>query len=158
LNGLGDLTRTRRLLILGPSFRRKKDDSLLPACKRYDGLFFRVARKYLSDVKDVDVLVMIDDLTLIDGSTPLPYDEPEGRHWGGKTILKKVVDEAKVKNERFLKNQLRRRKYSEIFISMGKEYAAALPDLSSCGTKVVFPATGGPGPKAQALKQWFNRE
>jgi hypothetical protein len=152
------LPREKRLLVLGPSFRRRKGDNLLPAFERYDGLFFRVARKYLGDAKDVDVAVMTDDLTLVDGSALLAYTEPEGRHWGGKTILKKTVDHAKVKNESYLKSKLKRRKYSEIFISMGKEYAAALPDLAQYGVTVVFPASGGPGPKAQALKQWFSRQ
>lgn len=152
------MTRTRRLLILGTSFRRRKDESLLPAIERYDGLFSRVARKYLGDAKDVDVAVMIDDLTLVDGSAPVPYNEPEGRHWGGRTILKKAVEEAQVLNESYLRNKLGKRKYSEIFISMGKEYAAALPNLAQYGAMIVFPASGGPGPKAQALKEWFNRK
>jgi len=40
---------------------------------------------------------------------------------------------------------------------MGKQYAEALPDLTKFGVKVVFPTSGGPGPKAQALKQWISR-
>jgi len=152
------LARKKRLLILGPSFRRNKVDGLLPAFERYDGLFFRVAKKYLSDVKDVDIVVMIDDLTLVDGSAPLPYNKPEGKHWGGKTILNNIVKRAKVKNGSYLENTLRSGKYSEIFISMGKDYAAALPDLAQYGVNVVFPATGGPGPKAQALKEWITRK
>lgn len=152
------MTTTRRLLILGPSFRRRKDECLLPAFERYDGLFSRVARKHLGDVKDIDVVVMVDDLTLVDGSAPMPYSEPEGRHWGGKTILKKTVDNAKVMNKSYLRNKLGRRKYAEIFISMGKEYAAALPNLAQYGVKVLFPASGGPGPKALALKEWLSRK
>lgn len=65
----------RRLLVLGPSFRRNKSRGILPAIERYDGLFCRVARKYLGDVKDVNVVVMVDDLTLVDSATPLPYSE-----------------------------------------------------------------------------------
>ena len=150
-----DLKRTRRLLIVGPSFRRRKDNCLLPAFERYDGLFFRVARKNLGDIKDVDVAVMIDDLRLVDGSTLMRYNEPEGKHWGGKIIPKKAVENAKVMNETYFKTKLGRKKYSEIFISMGKEYAVALPDLSHYEVKVVFPTSGGPGPKAQALKEWL---
>lgn len=48
--------KNKRLLILGPAFRRRKEDGLLPAFERYDGLFYRVARKYLGDVKDMDVV------------------------------------------------------------------------------------------------------
>lgn len=150
------MARKKRLLLLGPSFRRNRSGSILPAFERYDGLFFRVAKKYITDVNDVDVAVMTDDLVLVDGSTPLPYDEPEGKQWGGKTILKSVLEEARAKNESYLERKLRNKKYSEIFISMGKDYAAALPNLSKYDIKVVFPASGGPGPKAQALKQWLS--
>ena len=98
---------------------------------------------------------MVDDLTLVDGSTPLPYEEPEGTQWGKKKISRGTVEKARVKNCSYLENKLKGNRYSEIFISMGKEYAAALPDLAKYGVGVVFPASGGPGPKAQALKQWF---
>jgi hypothetical protein len=119
-------------------------------------LFFRVARKYLDKVKGVDVAVMTDDLTLLDGSAPLPYDEPEGTSWGDKTIMKRTVEGARVVNRDYLGKKLKGKKYHEIFIAMGKEYATALPDLAQYGVNVVFPASGGPGPKAQALKKWFN--
>jgi hypothetical protein len=154
--GLDDLTKGRRLLILGPSFRRRKDDGLIPAFERYDGLFFRVARKHLDEAKGVDVVVMTDDLTLLDGSAPMSYEEPEGTSWGDKTIMKKTVESAKVINEDYMRKKLKGKKYREVFVAMGKEYAAALPDLSQYGIIVKFPASGGPGPKAQALKEWFN--
>lgn len=149
--------KNKRLLILGPAFRRRKEDGLLPAFERYDGLFYRVARKYLGDIKDVDVVVMKNDLTLVDGSAPLPYTEPEGMNWGAKTIPKKIVENAKKINESYLKNKLKRKKYSEVFISMGKAYATALPDIATNNIKVVFPTSGGPGPKAQALKEWLKK-
>jgi hypothetical protein len=150
------LAKKKRLLILGPSYRRRKSSDLLPAIERYDGLFFRVARKYLNDVTDVDTVVMTDNLVVVDGSRSMPYCEPEGNKWGGKRISKNDAGRAKSDNERYFEKKLEGGKYSEIFISMGKDYAAALPDLSNCGIKVLFPASGGPGPKAQALKQWFN--
>lgn len=150
------MARKKRLLILGPSYRRRKSGGLLPAVERYDGIFFRVARKYLDEVNDVDTVVMTDNLLVVDGSYPMPYCEPEGNSWDGKRILKNIVGKARSDNERYLEKKLKGGKYSEVFISMGKDYAAALPDLSNCGIRVVFPASGGPGPKAQALKQWLN--
>jgi len=39
------LPKKKRLLILAPSFGRRKGDGLLPTLERYDGLFYRVARK-----------------------------------------------------------------------------------------------------------------
>jgi hypothetical protein len=129
--------------------------NLLPALERYDGISYRIARKYLRDVEDVSVVVMIDDLTLVNSDVPMPYSEPEGGSWSHKTISKDAVERAKAINEGFLQNKLKNGKYFEVFISMGKEYAKALPTLEQYGIKVIFPATGGPGPKAQALKKWI---
>jgi hypothetical protein len=149
------LARRKRLLILGPSFRRRMNETPLPAFERYDGLFNRVARKYLSVVKDVDVIVMVDDLTLVDGSTPLLYSAPEGKQWGGKTISNHMVERARMMNKVYLAKKIKSKKYSEVFLAMGKEYAESLPDLAQFDTKVVFPRSGGPGPKARALKEWL---
>jgi len=142
-------------LVLGPSFRRRRDERLLPALERFDGLFFRVARKYLSSIEDVDVVVMVDDLTLVDGDTPLPFREPVGDKWGKQRFSKEVLEKARVVNEKFLEKKLGDGRYSEVFLAMGRQYAEALPDLAKFGVKVVFPTKGGPGPKAQALKQWI---
>lgn len=147
----------RRLLILGPSFRRRRDEAPLSALERFDGLFYRVARKYLSSVKDVDVVVMTDDLTLVDGNSPLAFREPKGSEWGKQKIDKETFEKAKAVNEKFLEKKFKNEKYSEVYLAMGRQYAAALPDLAKYGVKVVFPTSGGPGPKAQALKKWISK-
>jgi hypothetical protein len=149
------LARKERLLVLGPSFRRNRDPKPVPAFQRYDGLFYRVAKSHLNEANDIDILVMKDNLLLVDGSSPLPYEEPEGERWGRKTVLKSRAEKARVQNGSFLRKKLKGKKYSEILISMGKEYAAALPELSDYGLRILFPASGGPGPKAQALKAWL---
>jgi hypothetical protein len=147
----------RRLLILGPSFRRRRDSGLLSALERFDGLFFRVARKYLRYVRDVDVVVMVDDLTLVDGDMPLPYREPVGSEWGAHIhrFSKMALEKAKEQNEAFLRRKFKNGKYVEVYLAMGKAYAEALPNLAQFNIKVVFPTYGGPGPKAQALKKWI---
>ena len=145
----------RRLLVLGPSFRRNKSGEVLPALERFDGLFFRVARKYLGGVRDVDVVVMVDDLTLVNGDEPLPYCEPEGSEWGKQKFSREVLEKAKAKNEVFLGKKLKGSQYSEAFIAMGKCYAEALTDFSRYGSRIIFPRSGGFGPKVQALKAWL---
>jgi len=153
------LARRKRLLILGPSFRRNREGKLLPAIERYDGLFYRIARKYLKSAKNVDTVVMTDKLTLVDGSTCLPYEEPEGENWGSKTIPVGIIKKASLENRNFLDKKLRGGKYAELFISMGKQYAKALPELTLYKVRVVFPSTGkrGLGPKAQALVKWLSQ-
>jgi hypothetical protein len=123
--------------------------------ERFDGLFFRVARKHLSNAKDVGVLVMTDDLTLVDATTPLVYREPVGAKWGGRRSPEEALERAKAVNERILEEKLKSGQYSEVFLAMGKEYAKALPDLARFRVRIVFPTSGGLGPKAQALKQWI---
>jgi len=145
------------LLILGPSFRRRHDEGLLCAFERFDGIFFRVARKYLDKAKDVDVVVMVDDLTLVDGSSPLAFCEPVGSEWGKQRFSREVLERARTVNESFLRRKLRNGQYAEVFLAMGKQYAKALPNLTKFGVKIVFPSSGGPGPKAQALKEWLRR-
>jgi hypothetical protein len=146
------------MLILGPAFRRRQEEYPLPAIERYDGLFYRVARKYLCDVKNLDVLIMKDDLTLIDSSTRLPFSKPEGTNWSTKTIPKQTIENARKLNENYLKKKLGKKQYSEIFLSMGKVYAAALPTAILSDTRTIFPTVGGPGPKALALKNWINKK
>jgi len=145
----------RRLLVLGPSFRRRRGEGLLPALEHFDGLFFRVARKHLGGVRGVDVVVMVDDLTLVDGDTPLAYREPVGSEWGKQRFSEEALEKARIVNEKFFEKKLRNGRYSEVYLAMGRQYAEALPDLAKFGVKVVFPTSGGPGPKAQALKQWI---
>jgi len=155
LDMMESLNALKRLLVLGPSFRRRKDPSPLQAIKRFDGLFYRVARRYLDSVKDVDVLVMKDDLTLVDARTLLPFNPPEGETWGRQSVSENAVEKARKRNETVLNQKVKSGKYSEVFIAMGKKYAEALPHISMLNIKVVFPTTGGPGPKARALKEWM---
>jgi len=142
----------KRLLILGPSYRRNPDPNPLPAIERYDGIFYRIARKYMP--KDVDIMVMTNDLILIDADTPLPYKPPKGKTWGQMKIPREQIEKARKKNKEILDKKLKKG-YSEIFLAMGKQYAEALPNLTRYDIKIIFPATGGPGPKAKALKQWL---
>lgn len=144
-----------RLLIIGPSFRRNKASGLLSAIERYDGIFFRVTRKQLSIVSNVDVLVMRDDLILVNANTPLPYTPHKGENWRVQTIDNEIVEKARKRNDKTLKKKLTKHQYSEVFVAMGKRHAKSLPDLSQYNIKIVFPTSGGAGIKARALKNWL---
>jgi hypothetical protein len=101
---------------------------------------------------------MADDLTLVDGGTPLAYREPVGSRWGKQRLPKEVPERARAFNEKFLEEKLGNGRYSEVYLAMGKQYAEALPDLAKFGVRVVFPTSGGPGPKAQALRRWMRAQ
>lgn len=145
----------KKLLILGPSFRRKKSLEALPAIERYDGIFFRIARKYRNE--DVDIMILNDDLVLIKADELLPYSPPRGQEWKQRKFLKKIdTNKVRKRNEEILTRVIQN--YSEVFLAMGKQFAKALPDLSKYGVKVVFPTSGGIGPKARELVNWLTDE
>lgn len=146
------------MLILGPSFKRRKDAGLLPAIRRYNGFYTNIALNWKFKAGDIDILIMRDDFTLIDAFAPLGYVKPEGNDWYYRKALPKAkIFLAKAKNEVFLKEKLSSGKYSEIFICMGIKYAKALPTMNE-SIKVIFPTEGGLGPKAHALKKWLCQE
>lgn len=86
-----------------------------------------------------------------------PYNPPKGKNWHTPSVSEDVIKKARERNKIALSKKLMGGRYLEIFIAMGKRYAEALPDLSQFDVKVIFPASGGPGPKAQALKKWLSK-
>jgi hypothetical protein len=148
----------KRLLILGPSYKRRSEEKPIPALERYDGLYFRTARKHLLKSKGVDVVVMLDNLCLVNGSTPVLFTQSQGDSWTSMRHFKPHPSkEVNKTNAEFLRQKLRNSKYEEVFLSMGKEYAAALPEMSQFRVPVVFPTSGGLGTKARALKDWLTK-
>lgn len=73
-------------------------------------------------------------------------------------MKKSEKERAAQKNRTLLERKLKAENYTEIFLTMGKKYVVAIPDLSQCRIAVIFSSSGGPRPKAQALKEWLNRK
>jgi len=145
-----------KLLILGPSYRRDPSPDPLPAIERYDGLFYRIVRKYVDKLKekDVDVIIITEDLDIVTPETKLPYKPPVGESWRSLPPIKKDPEKVELLRRRILE-LVERRKYEEIFIALNKHYRELLPDLT-VHTKKVIASFKGIGPKAQALKQWLS--
>lgn len=148
------VTTRKRLLIIGPSFRRKVSNQPLPAIELYDGLFFRIAKKY-ANRKKIDIVVMLDDLTLVNSSTRISYIPPEGKVWKSQRFAKQLIDSSKAKNKTFIGKKIQKNQYSEIFLAMGKSYSEALPEISAFGVPVSSSSGRGIGPKAAALATWI---
>jgi hypothetical protein len=143
----------KRLLILGPSFRRRKDEGLLPAIERFDGLFLRIARKHLRSTSGIEVAIMRDDLILVESKALIAYAPPIGHRWGERAFSEAELKDAKLKNTCFL-GALSAKSYAEIFIVIGKTHCDALPDLSGF-RKVTFASGRSLGTKAQTLVKWL---
>jgi len=80
-----------KLLILGPSYRRNPSPDPLPAIERYDGLFYRIVRKYVDKLreKDVDVITITEDLDMIAPETKISYKPPVGDRWRSLPLMEK---------------------------------------------------------------------
>lgn len=142
-----------KLLILGPTYRRNPSPEPLPAIERYDGIFYKIVRKYMDKVREkgIEILIVTEDLEVVTPDTPLPYKPPKGNHW--KT-LPPARTERTVKLQTKIAELLKGKHYDEIFIALNKYYRNLLPDLKT-HTKRVLSQFSGIGPKAQALKKWI---
>ena len=146
------MTVLAKLLILGPSYRRNPSPEPLPAIERYDGLFYRIIRRNIDAAKkkNIDIIIITEDLEIVTPETMLPYRPPIGEKW--KTMPPMSKDPIKIEK---LRNKIleliKSKKYDEIFIALNKYYQALLPDLSSY-TKMILADFKGLGPKARALK------
>ena len=148
--------RMPKLLILGPSYRRNPSPEPLPAIERYDGLFYRIVRKYIDKLKekDIDVIIVTEDLDVVTPETKIPYKPPVGESWKTLPPIEKDPEKIKLLRIQILK-LIERRRYEEIFIVLNKYYQELLPDLTVY-TKKIIVSFKGIGPKAQALKQWLS--
>jgi len=146
-----------KLLILGPSYRRNPSPEPLPAIERYDGLFYRIVRKYIDKLKekDIDVIIVTEDLDVVTPETKLPYKPPVGESWKTLPPIEKDPEKIKLLRIQILK-LIERRRYEEIFVALNRYYQALLPDLAAYTGKIIA-SFRGIGPKAQALKQWLLR-
>lgn len=146
-----------RLLIMPPSYRRKYTPNLLPAIERYDGILFRVLRKFLEKhkPKDLDIIILTEDLELIDANTPLPPKTPiKGKT---KWLPEKIPNEKIEKNLKFLKNLAEKKQYSEIFVALSLKMRKALRGVETIfpNSKVIYIEGKGLGDYARHLKQWL---
>ena len=66
----------KKLVIMPPSFRRKKSDKPLPAIDMYDGVLYRVLRRNMPK-EGLDVVILTEDMQLIFGSEKIPYRPPK---------------------------------------------------------------------------------
>lgn len=149
-----DKMNKKKLLILGSSYRRKSDPEPMPAIERYDGVFYRVARKYLPK-KNIEVTILTDDLQLISGSKKILYTPPTP--WAGSTKINynsDYIEKRLISNKELLRKMCRDEDFDEIFVAIGIIYRRALPNFDEFNCKVILPR-GGLGPTAKSLKEWL---
>ncbi len=142
----------KRCLVLSCSQAKRADAGLLPAIERYDGPAFRVVRKFLREappeLQDVDVFVLSAKYGLIAADELIAdYDQR-------MTVAR--AQELRDEVLRAFQECITQISYREVFLSLGRNYRAALN-----GCEVLLPpgvlivSRSSSGKKLAALRAWL---
>jgi len=136
------------LLLLACSARKRDEPSTpIPAIERYDGVFFRVLRKWLRGTikPNLDVLIVSAQFGLIDCTTPIPdYDR---RMTPGRAL--ELASNVKADFRSFTAQ----RRYRRIFVNLGEDYRPAVGGVKDLDNAVW--AEGAIGKRARQMKRWL---
>ena len=146
----------KNAIIVAASARRKKEPiKSIPALDRYDGIFFRVIKKYLREgkLKNTDIIIVSEKLGVLLQYERIPYYEPTPGKWGPIKDKEKIKESRRrniAKLTKILKN------YSTIYVNLGKDYLKLIEGFDGLTEgRIVFAAGKGLGPKALHMKKWI---
>ena len=147
----------KKLVIMPPSFRRRKSDEPLPAIKRYNGVLYQVLLANMPKT-GVDVVILTEDLELIPADKKIPYKPPKGeKRWSGFSL--ETPDDVTEKNIKFLKELFEKGDYDEVFVALGRKWRKAIQGIEELakekGIKVVYISGRGLGSYEASLKRWL---
>lgn len=144
-------SQSARLLILGCSQRKVQNPGLLPAVERYDGPAFRVLRRYLRQtaLAGPNVLILSAEFGVVHGEQQIAaYD----RRLSPARAISMRDDIL-----RSLRRVFESAVFQDVFISLGRDYLAAITGFSEFappGCRVCV-AEGGLGSRISHLRQWL---
>lgn len=143
------------LLLIACSSRKSKAEGQVQAIDRYDGVSHRIIRKIQREGQypsHVDIKIISAEYGLIDATTPIPfYDRMMDKKRADK-LHKKTLDQ--------LSSLLQSKRYSEVFLNLGKNYMRVIDGYENLlePTVMVHIAKGGIGLKNKAMKEWLQHQ
>jgi hypothetical protein len=145
----------KRLLLLSCSKAKVETVGLLPAIERYNGVMFRVLRRYLrqklENQTNLEILILSAEFGLITIEKKIPlYD-----HY----MTTKRANQLRPVVATFLKEFLSENIYDSILICLGKKYHSTLEDSKlDKFSPLLLRTTGSTGFQLQQLKSWLYEE
>jgi len=142
----------KRCLVLSCSQAKRGDIALLPAIERYDGPAFRVVRKFLreasSELQNVHVLILSAKYGLIAADEPIAdYDQQ---------MTAARAQELHDKLLKAFKERVVQADYNEVFLSLGRNYLAALDGCEALlPSQVLIVSQSSLGKKLAELRAWL---
>jgi hypothetical protein len=128
------------------------------AFERYDGIFFRVLRKYaaIGKLQPSDVLIVSPTLGIVAGEQLLPDHNPYPGTWRHLRLDPETARKQHAVNIKFLETILSQHNYKEIYVNVGKNLMPLISGVDRVARcQVTFARGGGLGPKAQHMKNWI---
>jgi cytoplasmic iron level regulating protein YaaA (DUF328/UPF0246 family) len=140
------------LLVIGCS--QTKDSSSYPmkALERYQGVNFKVIKKFKRERKfpdDLDIVIISAKYGLLRADTIIHDYNMRMTHNRAQELHDRTIQK--------LKELISQEKYDEIFINMGKDYLPAIKGIETLVECPVVFAKGRIGEKMAAMKQWLIR-
>ncbi len=148
------------LIILSASAKIKGEPKEpIPAFERFNGVFFRILRKYLSDkfLKDTEIIIVSDKLGIITADQKVPYIQTTKSDWGILDIKSDSLNEIRSRNLEQLRELTSGKEYDEIYVNVGKQYLKLIEGFDAVikNKKITFSEGAGLGHKASHMKNWM---
>ena len=150
----------KRLIIVSASLRRLEEPSNpIPALDRFDGVYFRIIKKYKREGKlqDTDCVIVSKKFGIIDQNERVPYYKPDHiDKFGYLNMNESQIKKLREENLARLKEIFAKSKYSEIFVNVGKHFMELIKGFEKLtSAKIIYASGRGLGPKAQHMKKWI---
>ena len=142
-----------RCLLVNCSKAKRQDVRPLPALERYDGMHFRILRRFLKNypnaAQDLEIFILSAEFGLITATRLLPLYDRRMTPQRASVLRPQVCVE--------LQSHLQRGNYAELFVSLTTNYRAALPTLEEVVPSgiLILQARGAQGIKAAQFKRWL---
>ena len=139
------------LLVLGCSRAKVRRIGELPAIQLYDGPTFRMVRNLFFDGLHLDV-----DLAIFSGKHGLIMPSVRLQYYNKRLEDSSVSNPLVSTAIHDLASEVRKKKYKEVFLSMGSDYAMALCGFPRVGSRVRVLLPSGPiGKRLAQTKRWL---
>jgi len=145
----------RKLIIVTTSYRVNDEKSPIPAIERYDGVYFRLLKKYKREgkLRNVDILILSERDGLIWASKRMPYYKPRGII-GALSLDEKSIERLRKENIETLEKTAKR--YTEAYVNVGRQYMKLIEGIENLPfPKITYSKGNGLGAKAAHMKNWI---
>lgn len=140
------------LLIIGCSQKKNPSPCPVKALDRYDGVNFKVIKKFRRDKKlpeNLDIIIISAKYGFLKADEKIDDYDVRMTEKRAQELHPNIVHEMK----EFISNKV----YEEIFINLGKDYMPAIEGIENLANCPVLYAQGRIGEKMGALKKWLTK-